>query len=595
MMKKINALYVYLSALLLCILAYVVVDLVSNKKTADLLVKISREDLLYTSYRKAHFKLKSLEIKPLKKVTFVSTTGDNVKIIKEGKSSFFQYRFKRPIWHSKKEAHIYGYLEIYFQIIPSFFESVLIIFSAFLLGSLLIYIYRQRFFIILSRKETKFREQLSKEVAHDIRSPLTALEMMIGQMDEVSREKRSNALQAIGRIQDIANGLLQNKTIDEALMVPVRSIVENLLTEKRESLKKIKKKVDLRFEFDETSYGVFSDVPQILLKRVLSNLINNAAEALDLSGVINIRLEKRNENFKLIVSDNGKGIPENILNEINKNKKITYGKINGNGIGLVHAFETMESYNGLLRVDSREGEGTSVVLTLPLATVPKWFQKELNIVSKNIILFDDDESIHNSWKTILSEKNVNIYSAYKKEELVNLVNKIEDYQIISDYDLGEDKTGLETLESLSIQDKAVLVTSFYNEKEVQDKSVSMGMKIIPKEYFPHVPVKDLRNSEIVFVDDEMLLRKGWELEASTRGLSCKTYSSAYEVKKNIENYNYETLFYIDKELAGEDGLELCQWLSEKGYNHIHLATGHSPSDFRDIKYLSGVVGKEFPL
>lgn len=456
-------------------------------------------------------------------------------------------------------------------------------------------LYKKRKFENSVRKDEIQKAIVNKQLAHDIRSPLTALEMMIGQMDEVSREKRSNALQAIGRIQDIANGLLQNKTIDEALMVPVRSIVENLITEKRESLKKTDKKISLSFEFDEKVYGVFSDVPQMLFKRVLSNLINNASEALDLSGKINIRLEKQDKTFNLIVSDNGKGIPENVLREINKNKKITYGKVNGNGIGLVHAFETMESYNGSLKVDSIEGEGTSVVLTLPLATVPKWFQKELNIISKNIILFDDDESIHNSWKTILSDKNVNIYSAFKKEELVNLVNKIEDYQIISDYDLGEDKTGLETLESLSIQDKAVLVTSFYNDKEVQDKSVSIGMKIIPKEYFPHVPVKDLRKSEIVFVDDEMLLRKGWELEASTRGLSCKTYSSADEVKKNIENYNYETLFYIDKELDGEDGLELCQWLSEKGFNHVHLATGHNPSDFRNMKFLSGVVGKEFPL
>ncbi|MCP4914152.1 MAG: HAMP domain-containing histidine kinase [Oligoflexia bacterium] len=496
---------------------------------------------------------------------------------------------------SKKKTYVVGIISLK-KYVPLFILINCVYLSVLLLVSFFLRKQSQKIRNAeLKELLAKSRLKITKSVAHDIRSPLTALEMMVGQMNEISREKKKNALQAIGRIQDIANGLLQNKIVDEALMVPVRSIVENLLTEKRESLKKTKKKIDLQFEFDKTSYGIFSDVPQMLLKRVLSNLINNAAEALDEEGKIVIRLEKEGGDFSLIVNDNGKGIPEKVLKEIKNRKNVTFGKVNGNGIGLMHAFETMDTYNGIIEINSSEDNGTEVAIKLPAAQVPRWFCNEIKIVSDNIIIFDDDESIHNSWKSILAGRDLSIYSAFKKSELLALTDEIENYQVISDYDLGEEQSGLDVIESLSIQDRAILVTSFYNERDVQDKSDSLGVKIIPKEYFPHAPIKDLRNSEIVFVDDEMLLRKGWELEAKNKGIKCDSYSSSEDLKAMISNYDTNTAFYIDKELNGEDGLELCQWLGEKGFNHIHLATGHSPSDFRDATYLSAVVGKEFPL
>tara|TARA_R110002072_G_scaffold1989_5_gene16679 strand:- start:140777 stop:142546 length:1770 start_codon:yes stop_codon:yes gene_type:complete len=434
-----------------------------------------------------------------------------------------------------------------------------------------------------------------KSLAHDVRSPLTALEMIVGQMDEISRDKRIHALQAIGRIQDIANGLLQNRTFDEALMAPIRSIVENLMTEKREALKKSGNKINLILSFDKSVYGLFSDVPQMLLKRVLSNLINNSVESLNSDGDISVKITKDGYFLRLIISDNGKGIPDKVMDKILKDEPVTFGKEDGNGIGLTHAKEVIAKYNGEIALESKEGEGTVVTIKLPLAEMPKWFAADFKISSNNIIILDDDKSIHDTWKGFLEGYGLNLYSAFSEKELLEHTEKLDNYQIISDFDLGFEKTGLDILIENNLCSNSILVTSFYSEADIQKKAIDSGIKISPKEYFVSIPIIDMRDKEIVFVDDELLLRKGWELEAKERNLNIKTFSNKNELEKSISNFKKNTLFYIDKEIGSEDGLEICEWLHAQDFKELYLATGHDSKDFSHIAYIKGVVGKEFPI
>ena len=69
-----------------------------------------------------------------------------------------------------------------------------------------------------------------------------------------------------------------------------------------------------------------------------------------------------------------------------------------------------------------------------------------------------------------------------------------------------------------------------------------------------------------------------------------------ELKAMASSFDETTQFYIDQDLGVEgDGLEVCKWLSDHGFVNIYLATGHPASNFKNIPFLKGVVGKTPPF
>ena len=109
---------------------------------------------------------------------------------------------------------------------------------------------------------------VASQVAHDIRSPLTALNMVVGVLDEIPEEKRIVVRSAIQRINDIANDLLSrgrnsssidSQQIDKSLEIDsvamLSSLVDSLVSEKRiQYREKIGVSIDIELS---KSYGLF--------------------------------------------------------------------------------------------------------------------------------------------------------------------------------------------------------------------------------------------------------------------------------------------------------------------------------------------------
>ena len=73
------------------------------------------------------------------------------------------------------------------------------------------------------------------------------------------------------------------------------------------------------------SYGLFSKVNPIELKRVLSNLINNSIEAIkNNDGLIQVKVERDVKHVVILVRDNGNGIPIHVLEKLRKCEGTTY-------------------------------------------------------------------------------------------------------------------------------------------------------------------------------------------------------------------------------------------------------------------------------
>lgn len=105
------------------------------------------------------------------------------------------------------------------------------------------------------------------------------------------------------------------------------------------------------------------------LREMLTNLVFNACDALEQGGLIELISRDAGEFVEIEVKDNGCGMTEEVLKRCLEPLFTTKGE-RGTGMGLAIASGLAESFGGSLRVESRLGTGTSVILSFRKAEVP---------------------------------------------------------------------------------------------------------------------------------------------------------------------------------------------------------------------------------
>lgn len=388
-----------------------------------------------------------------------------------------------------------------------------------------------RSLILHEKEESKRREiervvEIAKQVSHDIRSPLSALTLVTSRLEGLPEDQRILLRNASQRITDIANQLLikgqsgslgRNLGIKTSNEVPnikndfissepimLAPLIENVMSEKRMQYRD-SSHIDIELDISD-AYGIFVVFDPIELSRIVSNIINNSAEAFDRSKKGKILVAVRNHSSKSTISifDNGKGIPSKILEKLGS-KGFSYGKdglTSGSGLGIYHAKSLVNKFGGNLEISSRENEGTMITINLNKATPPNWFLEELEIDSnKTIIILDDDQSIHDVWgsrfaKLLDATLNLKI-EHYRTGQA--LADRIEEKPELShssvfliDFELiGHKETGLDWIERLGIQKQATLVTSHFDEDQIRRRCNLIGIKMIPKNLVPNLPISTI--------------------------------------------------------------------------------------------------------
>jgi signal transduction histidine kinase len=362
---------------------------------------------------------------------------------------------------------------------------------------------------------------LAEQVAHDIRSPLSALEMLSSILNELPEDKRTILRNSINRIRDITNSLLQKrslrdgeqdqvfnndsaeksshsskgsvlKNLETELLMP---IVDSLITEKRTQYRE---KLNLQIDFVQTkeSYGLFSQLQLTQFKRVLSNLIDNAVEALpDFSGRVNVALSFDTDFNTVTIEDNGCGIQKETLKKIGE-RGATFNKESGSGLGLFYAKTNVADWGGNVQIESDVGIGTKIRIHLPREMPPPWFVSNLILQhDSKVIIFDDDQSVHQIWKERIDSINSTVQMIHitTPMELRKLYGKnfseLDNAIFLMDYEiLNSQVTGLELIEELNIQLQSILVTSRYDEPRIRDVCDRLKVKLIPKSMSGFVPI-----------------------------------------------------------------------------------------------------------
>jgi nitrogen fixation/metabolism regulation signal transduction histidine kinase len=216
---------------------------------------------------------------------------------------------------------------------------------------------------------------MAKQVAHEIKNPLTPMKLSIQQLQRTitidnpkAKERIERALNSlteqIDNISDIAT------SFSEFAKMPVpRNEVFDLVSV-------VQKISDLYAEDDNISLNAYlkERVAHVLgdrqfMSRVITNLVINGIQSVpkDRKPIINLRLYRNDDDNVVIieVQDNGNGIPENIRQRVFMPNFST--KIGGSGLGLAMAKRGVEHAGGNIWFETQDNRGTTFFIDLPLA------------------------------------------------------------------------------------------------------------------------------------------------------------------------------------------------------------------------------------
>ena len=354
---------------------------------------------------------------------------------------------------------------------------------------------------VRAREKDLALAEIAAQVSHDIRSPLTALELVSGQMAELGESKRSLIRAAVTRIKDIADTLARGQEAPERVVArqdcALSPLLEGIVSEKRiEHAAKTNLTLDLALVHQATA---FAAIDPIEFSRLLSNLINNAIESLGERPRVEVKMTSAADRITIEVSDTGCGIDANVLPQLGQ-RGFTQGKRGGQGLGLFHAKSTIEAWGGTFAIDSERFVGTTVRLTLPAVEPPTWAVSDLRLPpGGRLVIVDDDESVHHVWLERLRIQNITP-ERVPVHRFANLADFSEwlwacepserrALTIVIDHEFaGCRQTGLDAIERLQIVSQAVLVTARANEASVIQRCRAQGIKLLPKSMAPHVPI-----------------------------------------------------------------------------------------------------------
>ena len=210
--------------------------------------------------------------------------------------------------------------------------------------------------------------KLAGGIAHEFNNPLDGvmrynnLCLSHAQNDEVLREYLTEVQMGLKRMANIVKNLLAcaRQSPGNIHKVDIHKTIEQALKELYPYL--ATKNINLVKNFSQ-------NLPEITdwgVERIISNLVKNAIDAIDKNGTIEITTLLEDGNIKLLVSDTGRGITLDDLEKIFEPFFTTKEIDKGCGLGLTVVNEIVKFYNGKIKVKSRQNEGTTFTVKLPV-------------------------------------------------------------------------------------------------------------------------------------------------------------------------------------------------------------------------------------
>ncbi|MBX3066539.1 MAG: ATP-binding protein [Anaerolineae bacterium] len=230
------------------------------------------------------------------------------------------------------------------------------------------------------------REDLSRMIVHDLRSPLTAMNASMKLLGELSSRENSNfartiqrttetSQRALRKVLNMINSLLDLAKMESGTMTlePEYHLLRPMAEAVRAELMPLAEELDIQIIIDMPDEIPPVKIESDKIERVLLNLVDNALKFSPIGGTIRIQVRQENSEFvRVEVIDNGPGVPNDQKQHIfERFRQVegTKGNRGGTGLGLTFAQMAVQAHGGEIWIENNPDGGSIFVFTLPAAVV----------------------------------------------------------------------------------------------------------------------------------------------------------------------------------------------------------------------------------
>ena len=226
------------------------------------------------------------------------------------------------------------------------------------------------------------RQEFVSNVSHELKTPLTSMKVLadslVGQQgvpEELYQEFMGDITAEIDRENKIITDLLSLVKMDKKAAdlnithMDINQLLEDILKRLRPIADK--RNIDLILDCFRP---VEADVDEVKFTLAISNLVENGIKYNVDEGWVRVTLDADHKDFFVTVEDSGLGIPEESIERIFERfyrvDKSHSREIGGTGLGLAITRSSIAMHHGIIKVSSKEGEGTTFTVKIPLSYIP---------------------------------------------------------------------------------------------------------------------------------------------------------------------------------------------------------------------------------
>jgi two-component system sensor histidine kinase BaeS len=217
-------------------------------------------------------------------------------------------------------------------------------------------------------KQESLRRKLISDVAHELRTPISAVrgevEGMIDGLIPIDKEHLNSLYEEINRLRHILEGIEELSQAEASTMwlrkqdIELKTFLSNIM----ERFSRLMLDKGISFEIQCTE-ELFAHADPDRLSQIIVNLISNAIKATDRGGTVWVKSGKENSEIFIEVGDTGHGIrPEDLPYVFERFYKVSEG---GLGLGLSIAKDLAEAHGGRIEAKSIYGKGATFTVMLP--------------------------------------------------------------------------------------------------------------------------------------------------------------------------------------------------------------------------------------
>jgi signal transduction histidine kinase len=222
-----------------------------------------------------------------------------------------------------------------------------------------------------TERDMAWRE-MAKQVAHEIKNPLTPMKLSIQYLEQAIKKNPENSKELVKRISNTLIEQIDNlsgiaSAFSNFATLPKASNEKVILNEVVEVIHDLfRKREDMDIKLTEPINEIYVFADKNHLIRILNNIVKNAIQSIPdtRKGRIEISLYKQDDKAIIKINDNGTGISDDMKDKVFTPNFTT--KSSGTGLGLAISLNMINSFNGNIYFETEYGEGTDFFVEVPL-------------------------------------------------------------------------------------------------------------------------------------------------------------------------------------------------------------------------------------